>query len=334
MDEALHGELRQNKPTEIENIVIEPQATSQVFVMYGSRGEEGVLFQVDFSQLHEPQCKGIERRRALLRLRAVDAHRRPRRRHQVLARPPGAVHAAAARVAVLNGEQYERVEFRKRRVRRGGLRVRLRLRALGGQRPVRRDHGDVVGAASCAAATTRCRTGTTSSPATCDPTQGVDHLPTKMRCPGMFGGSGAEVSSGGWFVLLLMLCLIGALGFVTATGRSERFSDLVGPLQHAWKTKSMPSFNFGGSSHVKYGGLGQAPDSAADDELDLGEYDERPRSSATRTRWRSRGAPGTLPVRTMMPDSGAEARSRRRAAPAGGRARRGVRRRTLAQEGD
>ena len=32
-----------NEPAEIENIVIEPQATSQVFVMYGSRGAAGVL---------------------------------------------------------------------------------------------------------------------------------------------------------------------------------------------------------------------------------------------------------------------------------------------------
>lgn len=28
--------------------------------MYGSRGDAGVLFQVDFSELHEPQCKGVE----------------------------------------------------------------------------------------------------------------------------------------------------------------------------------------------------------------------------------------------------------------------------------
>ena len=66
----------------------------------------------------------------------------------------------------------------------------------------------------------------------------------------------------------------------------------------------MPSFNFGGSSHVKYGGLGQAPDSAADDELDLGEYDEEAEELRDADALaQSRGALGTLPVRTMMPDS-------------------------------
>ena len=79
-----------DEPVEVENIVIEPMSTSQVrtmpiatprsascarlltcahvappsssqvFIMYGSRGDAGVLFQMDFSQLHEPQCKGVE----------------------------------------------------------------------------------------------------------------------------------------------------------------------------------------------------------------------------------------------------------------------------------
>ena len=308
-DEALSwNELRfSNKPTEIENIVIEPQATSQVFVMYGSRGEEGVLFQVDFSQLHEPQCKGIERAGE------------PSSDYELWTPTDGRVGGTKCLLGhqvrytrrrrasqCFNGEQYERVEFRKR----CACAEEDYECDFGYERST--DNGPCVAIMATSSAPPKMCSGYYEvsngyrlvAGDTCDPTQGVDHLPTKMRCPGMFGGSGAEVSSGGWFVLLLMLCLIGALGFVTATGRSERFSDLVGPLQHAWKTKSIPSFNFGGSSHVKYGGLGQAPDSAADDELDLGEYDEEAEELRDADALaQSRGALGTLPVRTMMPDS-------------------------------
>ena len=272
------NELRfSNKPTEIENIVIEPQATSQVFVMYGSRGEEGVLFQVDFSQLHEPQCKGDRaRRRAVVRLRAVDAHRRPRRRQQVPARPPGAVHAAAARVAVL-----QRRAVRARRVpqelpvRGGGLRVRLRLRALGGQRPVRRDHGDVVGAAKDVQ---RLLRGVERVPprrrrhvrphAGRRPPADQDALPGDVR---RLGRRGVERR------------------LVRATAdavphRRARLRHRHRPLRALLRPRRAAAARVGRQSrsrrstsaaapHVKYGGLGQAPDSA-DDELDLGEYDE------------------------------------------------------------
>ena len=66
-------------PLEVSNIIIEPNSVSQQFVVYGKRtleeamefdidfdfGEEefedeGVVVTVDFSGLHEPQCKGVE----------------------------------------------------------------------------------------------------------------------------------------------------------------------------------------------------------------------------------------------------------------------------------
>ena len=74
-DEALSwNELRfSNKPTEIENIVIEPQATSQVFVMYGSRGDLGMIYQLDFRSMHEQPCKGVENARGL-RGKIVDVY--------------------------------------------------------------------------------------------------------------------------------------------------------------------------------------------------------------------------------------------------------------------
>ena len=45
---------------------------------------------------------------------------------------------------------------------------------------------------------------------TCEPSKGIDRLPTVKRCPGLFSGAAAEVSSSGWgvlFVLLLLVCL-------------------------------------------------------------------------------------------------------------------------------
>ena len=54
---------------------------------------------------------------------------------------------------------------------------------------------------------------------TCDSSKGVDHLPTIKRCPGLFSGAAAEVSSGGWTVLLVLLALLGVLVFITLRNR-------------------------------------------------------------------------------------------------------------------
>ena len=42
---------------EVENILIEPTATSQKFLMYGERQGKGVTVAVDFSDYHEPECR-------------------------------------------------------------------------------------------------------------------------------------------------------------------------------------------------------------------------------------------------------------------------------------
>mmetsp|Transcript_124552 Transcript_124552/g.248482 ORF Transcript_124552/g.248482 Transcript_124552/m.248482 type:complete len:879 (+) Transcript_124552:80-2716(+) len=44
---------------EVDNIVTEPNATSTKFVMYGTRGESGVLYHLDFEALGQPLCKGV-----------------------------------------------------------------------------------------------------------------------------------------------------------------------------------------------------------------------------------------------------------------------------------
>lgn len=122
---------------------------------------------------------------------------------------------------------------------------------------------------------------------TCDPTGGVDHLPTVKRCPGLFGGAAAEVSSSGWTVLLVLLLLLGVLAFVTMRNRGVGLADLgsllptdlptllgmlaaipgflaslpatVMGLRESWRASRAPAY-------------GRLPESA-DDELDLGDDD-------------------------------------------------------------
>lgn len=60
-------------PIDITNIIIEPYSISQQFVVYGSvsseatpdgttpPGEKGIVVTIDFTNLHEPQCKGADR---------------------------------------------------------------------------------------------------------------------------------------------------------------------------------------------------------------------------------------------------------------------------------
>jgi len=46
-------------PVEVDNIVTEPNATSTKFLVYGTRGEAGVLYFLDFEALGQPICKGL-----------------------------------------------------------------------------------------------------------------------------------------------------------------------------------------------------------------------------------------------------------------------------------
>jgi hypothetical protein len=53
-----------NEPMMVENVIIEPSSTGQHFVVYGNRMKKGkkmgVVIGIDFSSLHEPQCKNPE----------------------------------------------------------------------------------------------------------------------------------------------------------------------------------------------------------------------------------------------------------------------------------
>jgi len=277
--------------TEVENIVIEPQATSQVFVMYGTRGEQGVLFQADFSNLHEPQCKGVDQ--------AGD----PSSDYELWSpsdgRPDGSkcllghqVRYTRRRRAAqcFNGEEYERSEFRKT----CPCAEEDYECDYGYERST--DGGPCVAVMAISTAPpTECRGTYTVSNGyrlvagdTCDPTKGIDHLATVKRCPGLFSGAAAEVSSGGWTVLLVLLLLLGVLAYITlrnragsAPGMRDCFAllpsdvpsllvclaqlpalcaEIPGAIKGLWETARA-------SRSPQYGRL---PDSA-DDELDLGD---------------------------------------------------------------
>lgn len=47
-------------PIEIENIIIEPTATSENFIIYGWQDEAGVLIHIDFADLHPRSCIGAD----------------------------------------------------------------------------------------------------------------------------------------------------------------------------------------------------------------------------------------------------------------------------------
>jgi hypothetical protein len=46
-------------PVEVDNIVTEPNSTSTKFLLYGTRGDSGVVYHLDFDALGQPLCKGV-----------------------------------------------------------------------------------------------------------------------------------------------------------------------------------------------------------------------------------------------------------------------------------
>mmetsp|Transcript_24086 Transcript_24086/g.75500 ORF Transcript_24086/g.75500 Transcript_24086/m.75500 type:complete len:904 (+) Transcript_24086:63-2774(+) len=46
-------------PMEVDNVVTEPNATSTKFLLYGTRGDSGVVYHLNFDHLGQPVCKGV-----------------------------------------------------------------------------------------------------------------------------------------------------------------------------------------------------------------------------------------------------------------------------------
>jgi len=143
-------------------------------------------------------------------------------------------------------------------------------------------------------------------------------------CPGLFSGSAAEVSSSGWTVLMVLVVLLGVLGYITmrhrSDGRGLTFSNAMAilPLDRAsclMCLLSIPgaivalpgailsAFSWArdkarGHSGPSYGRL---PDSAVDDELDLGEdelMDDEAEELGDGDVYDEERPLGTLPMRT------------------------------------
>jgi len=61
-----HAQSISNVPLDVTNIIIEPLSVSQEFVVYGqvydpeNPNPTGVIVTIDFKDLHEPQCKGVD----------------------------------------------------------------------------------------------------------------------------------------------------------------------------------------------------------------------------------------------------------------------------------
>lgn len=47
------------EPIDVDNIITGPNATSARFLLYGTRGDAGVMYQLDFEILGQPLCKGV-----------------------------------------------------------------------------------------------------------------------------------------------------------------------------------------------------------------------------------------------------------------------------------
>ncbi|KAF8818378.1 putative sortilin [Cardiosporidium cionae] len=47
-------------PIEVNNIVIEPNSSTLEFLLYGTRGDEGVVYHMDFKSLGQKYCKGLD----------------------------------------------------------------------------------------------------------------------------------------------------------------------------------------------------------------------------------------------------------------------------------
>lgn len=244
------------------------------------------------SNLHEPRCKGIDM--------AGD----PSSDYELWSpsdgRPDGSKCLLGHQVrytrrrraaACFNGEEYERSEFRKT----CPCADEDYECEFGYERSS--DSGPCVAVMAISTAPpAECRGSYTISNGyrlvagdTCDASKGIDRLPTVKRCPGLFSGAAAEVSSGGWTVLLVLLLLLGVLAYITLRSRSGSapgmrdllallpsdipsllvclaqipglIAEIPGAVRGLWETMRA-------SRPAQYGRL---PDSAEDGELDMGD---------------------------------------------------------------
>eukprot|EP00938_MAST-03A_sp_MAST-3A-sp1_P006763 g6763.t1 len=285
-----------DRPMDVVNIIIEPTATSQNFVVYGARrnpnGEyEGVVISLDFGELHQRACTGAENpddansdfekwspHDGRTGDQCILGHKvwyTRRKRDSECFNGMELERSHDIKICECDEYDYECDVGYQRKIDGGPcLPTRpVNTSALvpspcpsGSKYYVTHGYRKIVG--------DRC-------------VGGVNHDPAEFYCPGLMG----SVSHGGWFVLFLIFGLVGGLGYVTyfkdKRGRS-RFSkrsfsaypggntlDYVkGVAYDLFETarRMIPGQNGmgggrnGGYGYVQYSGIDErVPDSAIDD---------------------------------------------------------------------
>ena len=221
------------KKLEIDNIIIEPTATSQKFMVYGSRkasasGDKnsnpvGAVYFLDFSELHAKKCKGVEAPGTpdsdYERWSPSDGRLGDKclMGHQI-------TYTRRKRMSqCYNGEKLDRMNYVKdcpctendyecdvgffRKID-GGPCTRSEF---GSSKEVVKASGQPP--ANCPSGTTYLVTNGYRKIAgdTCAVSGGVDRDPTAFPCPHWT----TTVSHGGWLVLLLLFCLVCGFAGIT-----------------------------------------------------------------------------------------------------------------------
>eukprot|EP00743_Colponemidia_sp_Colp-15_P002319 GILK01002514.1.p1 GENE.GILK01002514.1~~GILK01002514.1.p1 ORF type:complete len:898 (+),score=135.65 GILK01002514.1:39-2696(+) len=257
-----------NKEIEVENIVIEPNATAQQFLVYGTLEGKGVIVQLDFSKIHDRDCEGADAPgedsdfelwspsgaslsgRKCLMGRQVSYTRRKQQS------------------ACFNGQEYERRELVKNcdcteedyecdygyERRKLNVDNKAKVGELGPCVAIKGMENNITNAANCPIGEMfEVTGGYRKVPGdSC-----VNDLHTSYTVP-----CGGGVGHAGWMVLFVLLAIVVLLGGITYASRSAKFKHLFGNI------------GFGGGS-AKYAPIGRAGvDTAVEEDYDEEEEGE------------------------------------------------------------
>lgn len=263
------------RPVEVENIIIEPTATSQRFLVYGARTEQngkrsGVVISIDFSEMHMRSCEGESTAGTEESDYELWTPSDGRMGGKCLLGHQVTYTRRKRDRTCFNGEEYEKLTWVRNcpcteedyecdvgyaRKLDGGPCV-----------PVRKRNATELLPAECpSGAYYTLSTGYRKVAGdTCE--GGVDHSPLVMSCPHW----SAKVSGGGWTAMLLVLGLVVALGAVTYKSGSQGFMESVAGLLR----RGGPGSGRARNQYAPVGGVA-GPDSAVDgfgdgDEVDFG----------------------------------------------------------------
>lgn len=246
--------------TDVDNIITEPNSTSPTFVLYGSRNGVGVLTHLDFTGLHQKSCDGIE------------AAGTPQSSYELWSPSDGTSKCLLGKQVrytrrkraeeCYNGMPYERSLFMHNcpcteqdyecdyGFERQGLDGPcVSIKAIKTEQPK-----DCPSGGEYSISNGYRRVAGDS----CDADGGINHLPTVIACPTIFG----SVTSNGWTVLVVLFLLAAALFAATYLNKDPDAMDRI----RSWMSETK----------VKYRKLDMKPDTFSDDDFDLGEELDEP----------------------------------------------------------